>query len=220
MPRVTLLGLCLPTLIAGGCGPGSNDGFAAELVGSWSDCEDASARFTFGEDGSFAFDEESPGDPDGDHISGTYSADATIVAADVRSEADVRYDYQFSYHVTGDRLVFGARHPDGEHDGVIGTWRRRVQADGDDGSAMGGDTVLVLAADGTGTLTNHPIDGTATETLEGTWGEDDDDQMGYELSIELDGGTVNLHFDLIDDAVLGTPSYCLERSATSLDGVE
>jgi hypothetical protein len=197
-------------LTAGACGSDDSE-FTEALAGVWADCDNSDARFTFGADGAFAFDEGEPGTEGWDHVVGTFSADETTVFAEGVSEDDVDVDYEFTYYVAGDELLVGAAHPVGDHDGLVGTWRARLHVVPSNDDPFGADTEFDLRADGSGTMSSVYLDGSPDALYDGTWAEDDE-APGYVFRFVVgeDGDTItyNIHFQLVDDAVLGVPEFC------------
>lgn len=163
--------LCLTAAVPACTSDGADH--AALLAGVWTGCDDATASFTFGADGSVAFDETVPDRPD-EHWTGTFAVDATTVSIDAEDQDGAAVDYVFTYYIIDERLVVAAAFPDGTHDGVVGTWRSRVHLALDGEPVSGGDDELELRADGTGIATTVLFDGGAEERYEGTWSDDDD----------------------------------------------
>ncbi len=200
-----LASLCLiPALVA--C-TGTGDPPEA-LVGVWTDCDDGASSFTFGTDGSYAFDEVRGGDED--HVTGTYTADATTLFIVGQDQDGNNVEMEATYYINNTHFVAGASHPQGSHDGVAGTWKGLLRiTNGTD--TMGVETTMELRADNTGRITEVAFDGSEPYQRDGTWGpsEDPDNIGGYELELQdSEDVTLSYGFQLIDDAVLGTPSHC------------
>jgi hypothetical protein len=200
------LGLCL---VAVACTDESQN--ATLLVGEWSDCEDAEDTFVFASDGSFAFDETCTGEGcSEDHITGSYSAGDTSVSVAGTDQDGVAVTMDFSYYANDTHMALGAAYPQGSHEGIVGTWQANLRVEGD-GDIFGSTTTMELRADGTGSMTQVPHDGSETLAYDGTWGPDEDENNvgGYELTMPQDENfTISVSFQLIDDAVIGTPRYC------------
>jgi hypothetical protein len=201
MHRLSILACSCLLLAAGACGGEEGPPASEKLVGIWTDCDDGSYSFSFGQNGEFGFN-----DPN-DEVIGTYAADDTLITANGTDNIDgTRGSYDFTYYISQDeeQLVLGAAFPVGEHDGMVGTWvgTSRLTLP-DTGEVMGGERTLELRDDGTGTLTMH--DPAGDEVFEGTWGPDaehGDTAFSYQPQPSV---TYNVHFSLIDDAVLGGP---------------
>jgi hypothetical protein len=174
------------------------------LFGTWTECDaSGDATFTFGEDGSYLFSEDG-GD---DRLEGTYEADATTLFVDGVSADGSSVEMEYTYYANADVFVFGAGHPEGDHDGPVGTWVGRLRVD-DGVDVVGAASTMTLAADNTGTIEQVPFDGSETFTADGTWGPDPDASGGFELEVEADGFTVSISFEIVDDAALGSPRFC------------
>jgi len=199
-----ILALCLvPGLVA--CT--SEGGPPAALVGVWTDCRDGSGSYTFGADGSYAVDKEIQGDEY--HEAGTYTASGTTLffAGELEDGTDI--EMELTYYVNATHFVPDAAYPQGDHSGPVGTWKGHLRFDSGTG-IQGTESTMELRADNTGTIRQVPFDGSEAFEREGTWGPDEDENNvgGYELEFEEGGFTVHVSFQIIDDAVLGTPSYC------------
>lgn len=192
-----------------------------DIVGTWerrNDVGELMERFVFDSDGGFAFDELS-GDPDDDHVEGTYTANAThVVASATDAVSGDLLHFEFSYFANATNLAIGAFYPVGQHDGVIGAWEatllvQEVNQDGDVLASLGGEQELTLAADGSGTLVSEPAEGPG-ETQPGSWEQLADDTYVFRYSVG-NNGTVGMHFELIDGAAIGSPNW---KRADAADG--
>jgi hypothetical protein len=181
-----------------------------QLVGVWGDCEDDSARFTFGADGAFAFDEDGGEGSAGEHLTGTFTADAQNVVAEAVDADDIAVRYELTYHVSGDRLALGAYLPVDDHAGAVGTWMSRLQVEPEGSEPFGGEQEMTLREDLSATLVERPL-GEAEVVREGTWGEDPE-AGDLAFTYVIDDGetpiTIHLHFELLDDAALGKLRFC------------
>lgn len=176
------------------------------LIGQWSDCDSNEDTFVFGGDGSYAFDESGE---DADHVTGTYEADGTTVLVVGQDDSGTDVEMEFTYYANDANLVLAAAYPQAEHDGVIGIWKSRMRSVSSTGT-FGSDSTMELRADNTGTLTQVPFDGSAKFESEGTWGPDEDENNigGFELEMAQDNFTLSVSFQLVDNAVLGSPTFC------------
>lgn len=189
--------LLLPVLSLGACGAGGADQDAAvELTGTWQRFDDAGTlrdEFTFGADGSYAFDERDGGSED--HLRGTF----TIVDGVIVTEGD-GFTQRMTYAIDGDRLAPGAGvRIDGDSGELPGTYRAELEWRAD-GSAYGGTSENELREDGTVQHREETVDDTAS-TYSGTWTYDATASSG-EMLLEVDASlTVRLTFEFRADAI-------------------
>tara|TARA_R110002073_G_scaffold335810_2_gene529049 strand:+ start:62604 stop:63251 length:648 start_codon:yes stop_codon:yes gene_type:complete len=208
--RILLAALLL--VFSNACTEDSVSDNASALIGEWIDCVDADSTFTFGVDNSYAYDETCSGEGcEEDHLSGTFEAQAQRLTTHAASpEGDIIVQ-AFSYYANANNLVLGAGYPQGSHDGVVGTWtsQRSTKKNGLELGAT--EQTIVLKADQTGTVTEY-LGSSKTFEASGTWGPDLDPENagGFELEVTPDGEsfTISLSFQLIDEAVLGSPRFC------------
>ena len=192
------LALLLVPLFAA-CGDGNDDDAIAELAGTWQRFEDDGVtvrdQFTFGLDGSYAFDELDGGEgSEEDHIAGTFTVVDGVVSVEAGEIRQV-----FTYFIDGDRFSPNAGlRIGGEAGEVPGIYRAELEID-DGVEVAGGVTELELRADGTGE--RRAVSAAGEETSEsGTWAFDEV-EGDYEFTIELEGITLNLSFDHAGDAI-------------------
>lgn len=190
----TLVVAATPGLAA--CG---SDG-GGDVVGEWGNGDpDDPYVIAFRDDGTFEATEE-------DEIeTGTWETDGdrlTLVADDT---GDL---YGAPYVIEGDLLMVAAALPDGDVDGVVGTWRADI-AEIRDGVAIETAVAFVVAAGGTGDLTYDSSDDERDRAYEGTWVLEADD-LAFTFEAEL--GTVTLHSAVISGVAIGGP--LLTRAAS------
>jgi hypothetical protein len=149
----------LPVPWQGVCDTSSPTG----LVGTWrarsrvdAPSQSFDAVYTFGADGTFTFDEDSD-----DHLAGTYTLDGDRLTLDGATPDGVAVRIESSIHLaaSGELLLLEALRPDGQVDGVVGSWDGFLHIDAVDGRDAirdGLDVELTLSADGTGELTERP----------------------------------------------------------------
>ena len=204
--------LCLlPSVTA--C-PGDDDGAAGAadpaLVGIWelTDDGEVEVRYTFEEDGAFAFDELGD-DEDAEHVRGDYTVDDGVLLMEGNDTAgDDPGRAETTYHAGGGLLAIGAYLAVGGHDGPVGTWRARSVGESLDGagepiSIAGFDIELELRDDGTLSLdaTVFGDDGETDSTGEGTW-TDDGDAVTVSFSVD-DGRTATVELLILGDDAMG-----------------
>jgi len=161
-------------LFLAACGSNAND---ESLAGTWIRMRTPTEmrdRYTFGADGSFAFDENKPDDPQNeDHLTGTYVADDGVVTAIVSNAAtpETQARLTFSYYANATKFSSAALRASSGHAGVVGVWTGMAKVEITNGSQspLGGAIEVDLRADGTYRWTVTPFDGTATSVEEGTW---------------------------------------------------
>jgi hypothetical protein len=200
--------LALPLFVLGiGCGSGSDGTDPGLLIGQWSECDGSGdATFVFGADGSFSFSE----DAGRDRLDGTFEVDGTTVFVAGVSGDGTDVDMEYTWYANDQFFVLGAAYPRGDHDGPVGTWFNHVRID-DGEELFGFERTMELRADNTGSISEIDLADDEPLDADGTWGPDSDEnnQGGFELEIEIEEGfTVSLSFQIIDDAVLGSPSFC------------
>jgi len=148
------------------------------LVGSWSRLRDGTTevrdKYTFGADGSFAFDENKPDDRQSeDHMTGTYVASNGVVTATVTNMlAPGRVRLTFSYYAGETEFTTGALLARAGHDGIVGVWNGIVKIEHLDDPAMGtggAETECEFRADASFRWTTTSFDGSAARVQEGTW---------------------------------------------------
>lgn len=192
--RIILLG----SLALVGCGTsGSDQGAAAELIGTWQRLDDGGTvrdEFTFGADSSYAFDERGGGENE-DHIVGTF----TIVDGVIITEGD-GFTQRMTYAIDGDRLAPGAGvRIDGDPGELPGTYRAELEWRAD-GSAYGGTSENELREDGTAQHREQSVDGTSA-TFDGTWVYDTAADT-YVMDLEVSPSqNVRLTFEFRADAI-------------------
>lgn len=190
-------------VLAAACGgdPGNDPD---QLVGTWREIPslvdgdvplEERDRLIVGADGSYQVVE-----PDGVQT-GTYTADDRDITLSEGGET-----ITMQYVVTDDRLLVGALTPDGDVDGLVGTWAGTAQR-GDEHISL----VLELRADETARYERDSSDptGDGDEVLEGTWRRDGGDLVTtYEIPSQSGGTiTVNLHMQEIPGRALGSPLF-------------
>ncbi len=191
------------------CGSGAAN---QDLIGTWQRLrDDASLRdqYTFGRDGTFAFDELKPDDPaTEDHLSGTYQATDRTVVANVTQARDGRpARLTFSWFANATSFSTAALLPTGAHQGIVGGWDGIVKIERLDepGSIPdGASTAQTFRADGTFTATTTRHDGSAATVVEGTYVEDPPG-LFTATAVTATGPSVMIA-QLIDGAALVGPS--------------
>jgi hypothetical protein len=192
-------------LAAGACADEPAD---TPLTRAWSDCDGGSTRHTFRADGTYALD-EGPDAPGGSHRTGTFTSSAARIQTDTVDQNGVEYGESFSFLVTSDDvLVHTAGFPVGDHDGVVGSWEMRYTLT-TDGDVVIDDRDLELRADGSATLQLYDYEEFTWVAYDGTFASEDD-ATGYMFHGAADGGELAYHFELFDDAALGSEWFCLE----------
>ena len=147
------------------------------LVGSWIRMRDTAEmrdRYTFGANGSFAFDENKPDAPETeDHMTGTYVALDDVVTATVTNTREPgQARLTFSYYAGATQFSSAALRPSAGHTEIVGVWggiRKIEHPDDSASSPTGGNIEGEFRADGSFRWTVTPFDGTATTVTEGTW---------------------------------------------------
>jgi hypothetical protein len=185
------------------CGSDGAGNDPDQLIGTWrelpnginaEDPIESRDRMVFTADGSVQIIES-----DGPEV-GTYTADDRDVT--LSSGEDT---YRVQYVVTEDRFMFGALTPDGDVDGLVGTWAGDARLNDVDISL-----VAELRADGTVTYERDSSDpsGAGDEVLEGTWRQDPLDLvMTFEIPSENGTFTANLHFQELPGRAIGGPLF-------------
>jgi hypothetical protein len=191
-------------VVLAACGGDAGDNDPGQLVGTWralpsglNEGEPVESRdqMVIGADGSVQFIEA--GDPP---ETGTYTADGRDITITAGEET-----IRMQYVVTADRFMFGALTPDGDVDGIVGTWAGDARRNTEDISL-----VVDVRADGTVTYERDSSDpsGEGDETLEGTWRQDPlDFVMTFEIPSEGGSFTVNLHFMELPGRAIGGPLF-------------
>ena len=192
---------CAAMLAACGGDGGGND--PDQLVGTWrampnglnsEDPIETRDRMVLGADGTAQFIETDETE------TGTYTADDRDITITAGAET-----IRMQYVVTEDRFMFGALTPDGDVDGLVGTWAGDARRNTEDISL-----VVEIRADGTVTYERDSSDpsGDGDELLEGTWREDPlDFVMTFEIPTESGSITANLHFQVLPDRAMGGPLF-------------
>jgi hypothetical protein len=181
------------------------------LVGTWTHrwdtpLADLADRFTFGKDGSFAYDETRRDPTEGDHHAGTYEARDDVFVATVTTKDGRRARMTYSYYASDTTFALTALHPEGAHDGLVGTWKGHAGFEwlsATDEPSMVLDLTLQFRGDGTYTRTDKGSIG--TEAIDGL------EEAGYvvdaagalRLATTDDPRARPSDFVLIDDAVIG-----------------
>lgn len=198
--------LVVPLALSAAACSGGSGSVSEALIGRWVECDGGGSSYTFDADGTFVFDE-----PSGDHITGTYGGDDRTLLMTGENAGGTAVELELTYYASDTHFVQGASFPRGDHDGPVGTWEGFLRGESD-GDLLGTETTLELREDGAGTLVQIPFDDSETFETEGTWAPDVDEENagGYEFEFPFDGITVSLSFQIIDDAVLGSPDYCRE----------
>jgi hypothetical protein len=206
----SLMVLVMAGTLLNACG---SDGDA--LVGEWIRLRtptEVRDTYVFGADGSFAFDENKPGeDPQTeDHVTGTYVATDGVVTATVINRGEPpQARVTFSYHANTTQFSPAALHPVTAHDGIVGTWTgvRKLEILDDTGqSPTGVEVEAELHADGTCRFTSTPFDGTSAVVEVGTWTTDLDDTFLVTL-----GSSSAYTFVVLDGEALIDTSYLWQR---------
>lgn len=190
--------LLLGSIALSGCGAsGSDEEAAAALVGTWQRLDDDGTvrdEFTFGADGSFAFDELDGGTED--HLRGTFAIEDGVLV----TEGD-GFAQRMTYAIDGDRLAPGAGvRIAGDSGEMPGTYRGELEWRAETGDVSGGISESELRDDGTVHRREEVADGD-TATYDGTWFFDataDSYVMELEVGPSL---TVHLAFEFTADAI-------------------
>jgi hypothetical protein len=156
-----------------------SQGVDQDLIGTWQrHREDTTLRdqYTFGQDGTFAFDEFKADDPTAeDHLVGTYQAtDRTVVATATNTPDGTRARLTFSYYADPNSFSTGAFLPNGTHDGIVGVWDGTMALEVLDEPGRGPQGAAVTytyRADGTFAGTETPTDLSPPIAWEGTYTE-------------------------------------------------
>jgi hypothetical protein len=204
--KIPSLAVLMSGLFLAACGPTGADDDA--LVGSWLRMRDTGEmrdRYTFGDDGSFAFDENKPDDPQTeDHMTGTYTAaDGIVTATATNTLVPGQVRLTFSYYAGPTQFASAALLPRGVHTGMVGTWAaiRRTDRLGDTSvGPEGADGEYTFRADGTFHANVTAFDASPTKVMDGSWTADGDTIV---LTSTTASGTTATHmFQLIDGAAL------------------
>ena len=147
------------------------------LVGGWIRMRTATEmrdRYVFGADGSFAFDENKPDDPQTeDHLTGTYVASNGVVTATATNTlVPNQARLMFSYYANATQFSSAALRATARHNGIIGTWTglRKLEILDGSGQSLSGDAIdAEFRSDGTYRWTLTPFGGAAATVDEGTW---------------------------------------------------
>jgi hypothetical protein len=170
------------------CGSGGGD-----VVGAWGNGDpDDPYVIEFRDDGTYEATEE-------DEIeTGTWEADGDDLTLISDEDGD---SYRAPYVVDGELLMVAAALPDGDVDGVVGTWRADIRQT-EDALAIETAVAFVIDADGTGGLSYDSSDDERDQAYEGTWvlGAGD-----LAFTFEAEFGTVTLHSAVIPDVAIGGP---------------
>jgi hypothetical protein len=174
MTTRSLIMLMVAGTLLSACDSGATDD---ALVGGWVRMRTATEmrdRYRFGADGSFAFDENKPDDPQTeDHLTGTYVARNGVVTATATNTLVPHLArLTFSYYANATQFSSAALRPTAEHDGIVGTWNglRKLELLDSAGQNPSGEAIAAeFRSDGTCRLTITPFDGTAATVDDGTW---------------------------------------------------
>src|SRR5690349_19948941 len=118
--------LILPLFFLAGCpGPSGDD-----LVGTWQQVQTANddptdrETLTINDDGSY-----SRADTTGTLDTGTYDVDGDRVTIHASANGET-HEIEEGYVVVGDQLAVGTLTPDGDVDGLVGSWHGELHQDG------------------------------------------------------------------------------------------
>jgi hypothetical protein len=169
-----LMSLSFAVALVTGCGGEGGNG--EELVGTWTgDTFFGPVAMTFDADGTIEMS------ADGEIATGTWEADGERLTLE-----GLPFDAQrmtSRYTVDGDLFMFASLAPDGETDGVVGTWQGEITEDD-----VTRATTLELATGGTGHITfDAETPGTVVDT---------------DLTWELGVGTLRLEWTIGDTSTL------------------
>jgi hypothetical protein len=185
--------------LAAACGGGGSD--PDQLVASWVEVPgtldpDEQDLLVFTADGTFTTTES-----DGDVTTGTYEADETALTITGTEDGET-HTFRMLYALEADELMLGALFPDGDVDGVVGTWRGEAAYDGAEATAE-----ITLDPDGTGRYVVNRADGEIDDHT-GTWAPlDEEFVFTYEEVFEETEITINVHFQQIPGVAIGGPLF-------------
>jgi hypothetical protein len=190
-----------------------SQGADQDLIGTWQRHRDDTTlrdQYTFGQDGTFAFDEFKPDDPSTeDHLVGTYqAADRTVVATATNTPDGKRARLTFSYYASSSSFSSGALLPSGTHQGIVGIWQGVMKLEDLDetGRAPQGATETdTYRADGTFQVTQTPSDGSPPGAWEGTYTEDSTGLFTATGTTSTGESRITT-FRLLEDAALVSPN--------------
>lgn len=193
---------------------GDSGGGDSALVGTWKhlaeDGVTVEDEYVFGADGSFRFDEHKPATPaQEDHLSGTWTLDGdTLQASGTNSRNQSMGMMKATIYVSAETntLLVGAMLPQGEHDGIAGTWRGELSLTttvAGQTNSIGSTSTYTFRADQTVTIVQD-APGMPTATFQGTWTNTGDD---YTAQIVQANATLNIRVTLVDGAALGSSIY-------------
>jgi hypothetical protein len=196
-----IAGLCLVVSLAA-CSDEDPPFEAPEgLVGRWQQLGrsgDVVLEVSYDDDGTYAIIDHSSGSTQG---TGRYEADEREITIRLGNSRET-----FHYFLRDGRLLVRAMLPDGEVDGLIGTWRG-ILTQGTGGAGDIYDDTLVVRADGTATFT-EVFDSSPWE-VEAAWTvEDGRIFLQGESAFDSD---VSLDFHVIEGAAFG--HYLMTRVA-------
>jgi hypothetical protein len=202
--------------VSPGCG--SQGGADQDLIGTWQRLRDDSTlrdQYTFGQDGTFAFDEFKTDDPSAeDHMVGTYEAtDGTVVAAVTNTPDGQRARLTFSYYASPRSFSTGAFLPTGAHDGIVGVWRGVMTLELLDETGrppQGAEETDTYRDDGTFQATMTPSDGSPAIAWQGTYAEDSPGIFTAN-GITTDGAHRTATWQLLENATLVGPNRIWTR---------
>jgi hypothetical protein len=176
-------------------------------------------HYTFETDGSFAFDENKPSEPQTeDHLRGTYvAADGIVTATATNTIATGEVRLTFSHYAGASRFTSAALLPHGARQGIVGVWTgiRKLEVLSTPGQVPQGNVVeYAFHADGRFRQTRTPFDGSATSVSEGSWLEEAGST--YLLSWNADpanpsGAQADQRLRLLDNAALFVDDEIWER---------
>jgi hypothetical protein len=183
------------------------------LIGTWQRHHDDTTlrdQYTFGQDGTFAFDEFKADDPTAeDHLVGTYQAtDRTVVATATNTPDSKRARLTFSYYASSTSFSSAALLPEGAHQGIVGVWQAVMKLEylDETGRAPQGSTETdSYRADGTFQVTQTPSDGSPPAAWEGTYTEDSPGLFTAAGATSAGESRVAT-FQLLEDAALVSPN--------------
>jgi hypothetical protein len=211
LESAALLALALGSASLAACD--SEEGGPAALVGEWkrydeSDPTKLRDQFTFGADGSYAFDEFYP-DNEGsnDHVVGTYTAtDDTLVVVGTNRGEPQQSRISTTYYVNGELYAPSALVPVGDTSGIVGSWHSFVDIEDldENGAATPTywtDTTYRFGDDDTVHMTYAGRDGSIVSEEDGTYLEESPDHFAATFTV-APGSTVTFHVRLVDGAAL------------------
>lgn len=169
-PLLSLPFLLLPVVAAGGCS--SDESPRDHVPGTWQDLDDETGEpigtVELTDDGTFSSTSDD-GDDDND-LTGTWEATDEEMTLSFERDGEA-VTMRLTYHADGDVLLAPALLPDGEVDGVVGSWRGELS------TASAGESdatveTLELDEDG-GAVRSSADDGEPVETDTGSWRQAD-----------------------------------------------